>query len=254
MGAPDKEIKALFLLNNSICAFRGCDNELIVDEYDLDDGSPHIAIAAHIVGEKPGSARYDPNCPENLRNSHKNLIPLCPTCHEKIDKNPKKYPVKLLREMKRQNEEAALNQNIHNVKFSHLDVAAQAIATTIQNGKVEKSDYNLTAIDEKIKINNFNPGVRALIEQSILNIGVVDEYLSAQDKFDSKFRIKLIERFKEEYGILSREYHGTRLFYQMQRWVQEKIDFSDIDNFPEVIAAAFLILCYLFERCEVFKK
>lgn len=254
MGASEKEKIALFLLNNNVCAFRGCNNTLVVKDYDLDNGSPHIAVAAHIKGEKPDAARYDPDYPENKLNSHENLIALCPTCHEKIDKNQEKYSVEMLIEMKHEHEEAALNYNIHKVTFSHLDVAAQAIATDIQKATVKKNDYDFTAIDEKIKINHLTENVRNLIKESIFKSNVVENYLSDQNKIDNKFSDKLIKGFKEEYEFFSREYHGDRLFFRMKRWVEEEIDYNKVDNYAEVIAAAFVILCHLFEKCEVFEK
>ena len=252
MAVKEKVLRALYAISRNKCAFKGCENTLVVMDYDPEDGSPYVAEAAHIKGEKPKAARYDPTYQDKV-DSIENLIALCPTCHRKIDKNPKKYPVEMLRKMKRDHEEVALYYNIHKVTASHLDVAAQAIATEI-NKKTFEVDYDSTELDEKINKNHLTDIVRALIKESIFQFSVVDTYLSDQSKIDDKFSDKLIKTFKDEYDFFSREYKGDRLFYRMKRWVEEEIDYTEVDNYAEVIAAAFIILCYLFQKCEVFEK
>ncbi|KAE8756735.1 hypothetical protein FSO04_27565 [Paraburkholderia madseniana] len=69
----------------------------------------NIGQAAHIAAAAsgPGAARYDPAMTSAERKSIDNGIWLCQNCATKIDRDPERYPVTLLKEWKRQAEEAA---------------------------------------------------------------------------------------------------------------------------------------------------
>jgi hypothetical protein len=65
------------------------------------------ADLAHIKGEKPGAARYDPSQSDDERRAFENIILVCPNHHRRIDLlEPAAHPVHLLHEMKQQHEEA----------------------------------------------------------------------------------------------------------------------------------------------------
>ena len=56
---------------------------------------------AHICGENPGSARFDPMMSPTERADAGNGIWLCPSCHRMVDRYPSAYPAELLHEWKR---------------------------------------------------------------------------------------------------------------------------------------------------------
>lgn len=58
-----------------------------------------IGEEAHIVGEKPGSARYRP-LPPDMRDAYENRIVLCPTHHTIVDGQPQDWTEEILRHMK----------------------------------------------------------------------------------------------------------------------------------------------------------
>lgn len=66
--------------------------------------SVNLGEAAHIKGGKPTSARYDPNMTDEERSQISNGIWLCTGCAKKIDKDPERFPVKLLHIWKEQHE------------------------------------------------------------------------------------------------------------------------------------------------------
>lgn len=253
MGAPEKVKNALFALSGNRCAFPTCKQKLVIPSYDLDNGSPHIAEAAHIIGEKPGSARHDPDYPKNKLNSLENLITLCPTCHKKIDKNPDKYSVDMLIETKMKNEYMALSDNVTKISFSELDVATKALAIEVNNVECQE-DYEITPIEEKLKKNYLSDDVKQIFEDMLYKTKIVEEYLSYQAKFDSEFPNRLKIRFKEQYDIFSKEFSGDILFFKMKSWVELDIDYGKTKNIIKIQAAAFVILCHLFEICEVFER
>ena len=67
------------------------------------DGEVVVGQEAHIVGERPGAARYRP-LPPAERDGYGNRILLCPTDHITIDKQPGAWPESLLREIKARHE------------------------------------------------------------------------------------------------------------------------------------------------------
>ncbi len=63
------------------------------------------ARVAHIRGEKPGAARYDPSMTDEERRAFENLILICPNCHDIIDNlEPENYTVETLERIKEQHE------------------------------------------------------------------------------------------------------------------------------------------------------
>jgi hypothetical protein len=62
-----------------------------------------LGVEAHIVGARPGSARYRP-LPEDVRDGYDNRIVLCPTDHALIDAQPELWTVEALQALKSSHE------------------------------------------------------------------------------------------------------------------------------------------------------
>jgi hypothetical protein len=94
-------IKTLFALSCNTCAYPGCEQRL------TDPAWMQVnADIAHIRGEKPGSARYDPDMSEEQRHAYENLLLLCPNCHRLIDRlAADDHPVERLFAIKGKHEE-----------------------------------------------------------------------------------------------------------------------------------------------------
>ncbi len=93
-------IKTLFALSGNTCAYRGCEEALTDPKW-----QQVKADVAHIRGERPGAARYDPNMTDLERHDFPNLLLLCPNHHRLIDRlEPEAHPVELLLTMKQQHE------------------------------------------------------------------------------------------------------------------------------------------------------
>lgn len=85
----------------------------------------NIGDAAHICAAASGGPRYDPSMTSDERSSIENGIWLCKNCARKIDNDPTKYPVSLLKEWKRKAIGLALaelgqKQPSHNDIQNHL--------------------------------------------------------------------------------------------------------------------------------------
>lgn len=93
-------VKSLFALSGNSCTYRGCESVL------AEPGWLEVNCdIAHICGERPGAARFDPGMNDEDRRRFENLILLCPGCHRKVDRlDPLGHPVDLLRQMKEEHE------------------------------------------------------------------------------------------------------------------------------------------------------
>jgi hypothetical protein len=89
-------VKTLFALSRNVCFFESCEEQLTDPEW-----KQVAAEIAHIKGEKPTSARYDPQQPDDERQGFHNLLLLCPKHHKLIDRlTPDDFSVDRLIEMK----------------------------------------------------------------------------------------------------------------------------------------------------------
>lgn len=227
------------------CALKDCKTELILN------GTGGVSVfgeAAHIYGENEGSARYNADLNENLRNEYNNLIYLCPNCHTKIDKQENDYPVDLLFQIKEEHEKW-VNQQMDNgmseVTFAELEIASRVIAS---GNHSTDNEFHIISPEEKIKKNNLSQAIRSLILSGLSRSGEVRDYLSKQAQLDMDFPEKLKNGFKDKYIEMKKTTDGDALFYGMMKFAENgKADFAQR-------AASLAILCHLFEICEVFEK
>ncbi len=92
-----KTIKRLFASSRNKCAFLECDTDLV-------SKTSVVADTAHIEGEKPGSARYNPSQSDGERFGYDNLILLCPSDHRLVDNDPTTFTVEVLKKYKQEHE------------------------------------------------------------------------------------------------------------------------------------------------------
>lgn len=94
---PVKEKNILWGRSHDLCVSCKCD--VIAEKMDC---IPYpVGVNAYIEGENPNSARYNSDLDYPGKNSHENLILLCPTCHTKIDNDPETYSVEKLKQIKK---------------------------------------------------------------------------------------------------------------------------------------------------------
>lgn len=87
-----KTIKELCWSSKWVCQNPNCTNSIM-------DGDNFIWDFAHIIAYSKDWSRWNKWQEED--NSFENLLVLCPTCHRKIDKNPEKYSIEILKEWKK---------------------------------------------------------------------------------------------------------------------------------------------------------
>ncbi len=242
----------LAMKSGNKCAMKDCHASLTSEGR---KASPVVVgEAAHIYGEnsgtntKPPSARYKSDMTDEERNHYNNLIYLCPTCHTKIDKQESDYPAELLFEIKSKHEMWVLKQldeNMSNVTFAELEIAAKAISSGKYTGN---GDFYVITPEEKIKKNGLTSEIHALIATGLSRSSEVNEYLVKASYLDEKFPVRLKDGFKEKYLELKNVMSGDELFMAMFEFSQ-----AGQSDFKQQ-AASLAILSHLFHLCEVFEK
>lgn len=234
------------LRSHNRCAFADCRQLLTRDGVVAKNAT--VGEAAHIFGEKEGSARYVGSMTDAERNSETNLIYLCPLCHTKIDKQEADFPADMLIKVRSEHEawaEQQLDNEMSSIGFAELEVACKALAT----GNFSQSgNFEVISPDDKIKKNNLTQSVRSLITMGLSQSHEVANYLTQVAQLDSNFPEQLSAGFKMKYLELKLRCSGDHLFMELLNYAQR--GHSDFRH----EAAALAIQCHLFQLCEVFEK
>ena len=99
---PPKVVTQLWVRAGGRCQFRGCNQALWRD--DLTQREINNAYIAHIVADSPDGPRGDVELSPKLAKDFSNLMLLCPTHHNQIDRYVEEYPVELLLQYKHEHE------------------------------------------------------------------------------------------------------------------------------------------------------
>jgi len=205
-----------------------------------------VGEIAHIEGENPGSARFNPNSTDSERSNYENLILLCSTHHSIIDKNEHDYSVEKLLQIKNEHEkwvEDSLRINIPDVTFAELEVTIRYLA----EAPISTGD-TLTIVPPSLKIkkNNLSNQVGKLIIVGMVQANLVEKYLNSNP--DIEFSDRLKKGFVKRYSELREENsEGDALFYDL-------LDFASNNHTDfKKRAAGLSVLIYFFERCLVFE-
>jgi hypothetical protein len=245
---PLKTQKLLAFLSGGRCAYPGCGRHLWTKD---EEGHPAsvCAVAAHIRGEKPGSARYDASMTDGERMDLVNLMYLCPTHHDEIDKNESIWTVEKLVQAKQTHEasvQASLGATMGEVSCSDLEVVVRGIVT---GEYADPTDFTITDISQKMRVNQLSAQTGMLLRIGMASSREVARYLERLSEVDANVGERLKAAFQRHY----REQHsgglrGDALFEAMREFATS--GFGEL----RLQAAGLAVLAYLFEACEVFEK
>ena len=100
-----------------------------------------LGVVAHIVGQKPGSARHNYPFPRAQIDEYENLIYLCPTHHELIDKQEETFPVEKLLEMKGNHERWVAKRLSRTRRFERMRkpdaLVSEKVTSTVLPGQAD---------------------------------------------------------------------------------------------------------------------
>lgn len=230
------------------CTLPACNRPLAPEE---EHGGPVLlGEAAHITGERPGSARYDAAMTPEERDSPENLIYLCPDCHRLVDRSPRDYPAtrlhayKQARERTARQDRAAVMSSIGAAELSEAARYFEAHPSTPGG-----SDFPLLHAEEKLRLNGLGNSSRALLGVGLDAEDRVRGLVDAKTDASPDFMNRLKYAFLGEYLRLREEgRRGDDLFALMCAFA------SGGRNEPSAVAAGVALLAYLFAACEIFEK
>ncbi|MEW6608369.1 MAG: ABC-three component system protein [bacterium] len=203
---------------------------------------------AHIEGEKPGSARYNPDMTERERSSYSNRIVLCRNHHKIVDDQPQEYSVQRLKEMKNKHEEwieDSTEKEILNITFAELSIVTKYL---ISDQSEPPDRYDIIPPKDKIKKNMLSSRIERSIVSGMTQVKQVADFINKVP--DIEFSDRLKAGFVNEYNKLKNidGFMGDDLFDALVGFASgESSDFKQK-------AAGLAVLVYLFEKCEVFEQ
>lgn len=239
---PEKQIKILWGRSHHLCALCQCE---VIEE--KKDGTPYpVGINAHIEGENPNSARFNPNLDYPEKNNYENLILLCPTCHTKIDNDPGTYTVEKLKQIKQEHEDwcdQAIRSQIPDITYAELEI----ILKHFIEGELKEIDEELIPLHpkEKIKKNQLSNKVDSYIRMGLSQAPLVKNFINAFP--DIYFSDRLKNYFVEKYNELKTEFLGDDLFFELWNFAS-----GNTSEF-KYRAAGLAVLTYFFQQCDIFE-
>ena len=245
----DRDLKLLWGLAAARCSHPNCRKPLIKEATEKD---PHAVLGkiAHIndFSPSPNSPRTDPSLTVHELNAYENLILLCGDHHDEIDKQKKTFPVETLLRWKNDHEAwvlSRLQQVVPTIGFAELEVVCQGI---VAGSRPPSEPAAPTPPAEKMQKNGLTEKLRLRLTLGLSVFTEVEHFVQSVARlsphFPEQLKAGFVLRYKE---FLQRDVRGDALFEALHDFAS-----SGSSNF-ERQAAGLGVLCYLFQKCEVFE-
>jgi len=213
---------------------------------------PHAVLGkiAHIndFSPSPNSPRSDPSLTVQEANAYGNLILLCGEHHDEIDKQKNTFSKETLLGWKREHEEwvfGCLQQEVPAIGFAELEVVCQGI---IGRSGPPSEPVAPTPPTEKMRKNGLTDQLRLRLSLGLSVFMEVEHFVQSVARIDSHFPERLKTGFVTHYNeFLQQGIQGDALFEALHDFAS-----SGSSRF-ERQAAGLGVLCYLFQKCEVFE-
>ena len=222
----EADLKRLFALSHNVCAFPQCDQRI------ADPRWPSVqAEICHIYGLRAGSARHDPNLPDDEVNAFENLLLLCPNHHRLIDDlEPDAWPPQRLIELKAGHESQRSGDVSMNTEF-----VARAVIALIARGALEVDDLDglVNDLGQTARHDWLDPSTGvSLISAAVARAGQIEaKYFGAATPFD-------LERGWVEIGLAAADYLDILVARAIQASASIE-DLAAIRNLRDDATAAF---------------
>lgn len=245
----DRDLKLLWGRAAAHCSRPNCRKPLIKEATEHD---PHAVLGkiAHIndFSPSPDSPRADPFLTTTELNAYENLILLCGDHHDEIDKQKRTFPRETLLAWKREHEawvQSRLEQATPGVGYAELQVVCDAL---LEVAGQPSDQFIPTPPGEKMRKNGLTDKLLLKLQLGLSLFGEVDCFIQGYARLNPHFPESLKAGFIKRYGeFLEKGIRGDALFEALH-------DFASVgsSNF-ERQAAGLGVLCYLFQKCEVFE-
>ena len=181
-------------------------------------------------------------------NSYDNLVLLCGDHHDEVDKQKNTFSRETLLKWKQEHEVwvfSRLEQVVPTIGFAELEVVCQGII----GGSHQTSDLvTPTPPLEKMRKNGLTEKVRLKLTLGLSVFNEVEHFVHAVTRLEAHFPERLKVGFATRYNdYLSKGISGDALFEALHDFAS-----SSSSNFDRQ-SAGLGVLCYLFQKCEVFE-
>jgi hypothetical protein len=222
---------------------------LIVDATE-NDPPAIIGKIAHISDFSPNvdSPRSDPSLNAQELNAYENLILLCGDHHDEIDKQKNTFPKETLLRWKREHEawvRSRLAQAMPGIGFAELEVVCTAL---LEAPRQPNEGFIPTAPAEKMRKNHLSDSLHRTVQLGLSMFNEVEAFIQGFARVNLHFPERLKAGFVKRYDeYLVRGTDGDTLFEALHDFAS-----SGSSDFKRQ-AAGLAVLCYLFQKCEIFE-
>jgi hypothetical protein len=243
----DRDLKLLWGRAQARCAYPGC-RQLLIKPATEHDREAIIGKIAHIISISPAGPRHDPTKAADFLNSYDNLLLLCGNHHDEVDAQAATFSVETLKRWKSEHEAwvfSRLEQAAPGVDFAELEVVCDALLAAAG----QPSDQVIpTPPAEKMRKNGLSDKLLRKLQLGLSMFSEVDAFIQGFGRLNPNFPERLKTGFIKRYNeFLAHEVCGDALFEALH-------DFASSSNSSfERQAAGLGVLCYLFQKCEVFE-
>lgn len=236
------------------CAYPDCGADLTIDSKADGDRPKATGKVAHISAASPGGARYDPAMSKAERGSAENLIYLCGPHHDAVDAQLEYHTRAFLLEAKSAHERAverAVRNVLGQVTYQELEVVCSVIASTPPTPQQLGVELAVP-LQEKIELNKLGSASVQRITDGLSQAARVEQFIEFQSSVVPSFGRSLVAQFKSHYFVArAADLAPDEVFDYL---VDTAIENAGPKDTPKVRAAAFAVIAYLFEICEVFER
>lgn len=240
----DRDLKLLWGISDGFCSFAGCNRPLFAS------GDPIVITGkiGHIISISPNGPRADSSKSEAYLNSFDNLLLLCGEHHDIVDGQESTYTVETLQRWKGDYHERfmrGLQRSVAQVGFSELEVVCKALVATAGQPVEPRLP---TPPKDKMERNRLSNRVLFKMTLGLSKASEVEEFVGGVGRLSPNFPEELKSGFLRRYQAdVADGLDGDELFESL-------VEFARGGRFEfDRTAAGLAVLCYLFEKCEVFE-
>lgn len=243
---PRADRHLLWANSSGICSKKGCDNKCVVEATESDQAAT-IGQIAHIFAHSKDGPRPNPDGFTETTNLYENLILLCSTHHDLVDKQANTYTVTELKKWK-EDHEAWVRRRLATEEFDNADLES-IINWLSDEAGLPTDDFTIRPLSSKIQYNNLSQNSQTLITQGLMFVEEISGYVNNRQRYEKNFAQKLLNPLVNLYTELKNMgYNSDYIFDSLRVFAcGNSIEYGKQ-------SAGIALIAYFFERCEIFEK
>ena len=240
----DRDLKLLWGLAAARCAI--CRTSLVADASE-NDREVVLGKMGHIFAHSRNGPRRDGTKSAEFLRSYENLILVCGPHHDIVDGQESTFTVEQLLKLKSDHQAwvfSRLELATPDVGFAELEIVCSSL---LAPPSMPSEPRLPTPPTEKLQKNRLDRDVHRRMQIGLGMFPEVDKFVTSVAQLDDRFPERLKAGFLQNYDMNRQKgLDGNSLFCAMHDFA------SGGSNDFNRQAAGLAVLCYLFQKCEVF--